>query len=123
VVCDSCGSCCGWLYNNITNHNNMNHCYHKPQTVMDNNITNHNNMNHCYHKPQTVMDNNITNHNNIVVVVSYIVVHYCLRLVIAVVHVVVVSYIVVHYCLWFVIAVVHVVVSYIASNSNGQQYN
>jgi hypothetical protein len=51
------------MVNNITNHNNMNHCYHKPQRVMDNNITNHN-MNHCYHKPQTVMDNNITNHNN-----------------------------------------------------------
>jgi hypothetical protein len=49
-------------------------------------------------------------------VVSYIVVHYCLRFVIAVVHVVVVGYIVVHYCLRFVIAVVHVV-------SNGQQYN
>jgi hypothetical protein len=66
---------------------------------MDNNITNHN-MNHSYHKPQTVMDNNITNHN--------------MRLVIAVVHVVVVGYIVVHYCLRFVIAVVHVVVvSYI----------
>jgi hypothetical protein len=37
-----------------------------------------------------------------VVVVSYIVVHYCLRFVIAVVHVVVVGYIVVHYCLRFV---------------------
>ena len=44
-----------------------------------------------------------------VVVVGYIVVHYCLRFVIAVVHVVV-GYIVVHYSLRFVIAVVHVVV-------------
>jgi hypothetical protein len=77
-------------------------------------------MNHCYHKPQTVLDNNITNHNNMfhVVVVGYIVVHYCLRFVIAVVHVVVVSYIVVQYCLRFVIAVVHVVVV-----SYRQQYN
>jgi hypothetical protein len=86
---------------------------------MDNNKTNHN-MNHSYLKPQTV---------------GYIVVHYCLRFVIAVVHVVVVGYIVVHYCLRVVIAVVHVVVSYIVdnnqpqhepllsqtSNSNGQQ--
>jgi hypothetical protein len=44
-----------------------------------------------------------------VVVVGYIVDHYCLRFVIAMVHVVV-CYIVDHDCLRFVIAVVHVVV-------------
>jgi hypothetical protein len=82
---------------------NTNHSSVKPSTVMIDNIAYHNNTNYPSVKPSTVMIDNIAYHNNTnylsgMVVVGYIVYHYCLRFDRGVVCIVVVGYIFYHYC-------------------------